>query len=619
MRTIIRTSLLCAAALTVSAFLPGAAAACGGFFCNRAQPVNQAAEGIIFADNGDGTVTAVIQIQYQGPSQKFSWLLPIASVIKVDSDIGVASNLAFQRLQSATNPNYTLNTKVEGTCREQNFPSVSGGSPGAAGSASASGGAPGAINGGVTVEASGVVGAFEWTEISLDKSVTADPAAAAVAWLTANGYDVPSSAPALLGPYLEQGLYLLALKLTKGADTGSIRPIVLTYQGTQPSIPIKLTAVAANDDMGVLTWVLGKSRSVPQNYLSLELNEARINWFNAASNYNSVVTDAANDAGGQGFVTEFAGPSSKLKAQVWTTFDDSNWMSFKGRVFQSFSDLFSQAYGQYGQWDGFWDATKAGVKLPAGVAFEDFKLCPNCYANQITFVPSAYLAALETSVIQPVKSVQNLIDAHPEMTRMYTTMSADEMTLDPLFAFNADLPDVDNQHTADRIIECDPSLYQFEAPWRIELPQGSVVRGTAADAQSQIWPSALNKQPPNLLIVRSAETGKGKVVEDNSAAINDGLDTYNAEVAMGTTSSTGGAGGSNVGSAGASNFGSAGASNPGGAGASATAGAAGTASPAKSVSGGGCGMAGGGSPLGALALSAALGAALSRRRRRWAR
>jgi hypothetical protein len=610
MRTIIRTSLLCAAALTASAFLPRAAAACGGFFCNRAQPVNQAAEGIIFADNGDGTVTAVIQIQYQGPSQNFSWLLPIASVIKADSDIGVASNLAFQRLQSATNPNYTLNTKVEGTCREQNFPSVSGG-PTASSGGFASAGAPGAaLDMGVRVEASGVVGAFEWTEISLDKSTIADPAAAAVTWLTANGYDVPSSAPALLGPYLQQGLYLLALKLTKGADTGSIRPIVLTYQGTQPSIPIKLTAVAANDDMGVLTWVLGKSRSVPQNYLSLELNEARINWFNAAANYNSVVTDAANDAQGQGFVTEFAGPSSKLKAQVWTAFDDSSWTSFKSTVFQSFSDFFSRAYGQYGQWDGFWDATKAGVTLPVGVAFEDFKLCPNCNAKKITFTPSAYLAALEKSVIQPVKSVQTLIDAHPEMTRMYTTMSADEMTLDPLFAFNADLPDVDNQHTADRIIECDPSLYQFEAPWRIELPQGSVVRGTAADAQSQIWPSALDKQPPNLLIVRSSETGKGKVIEDNSAAINDGLDTYNADVAMGTTSSTGGTGGSSVGSAGAS--------NPGSAGSSHAAGAAGNASPATSVSGGGCGIAGGGSPLGALALAAALGAALSRRRR-WAR
>ena len=56
-----------------------------------------------------------------------------------------------------------------------------------------------------------------------------------------------------------------------------------------------------------MTWLLSDARAVPMNYNALELNEARINWFNASSNYNDVVTAAANDAGGQGFVTEFAG------------------------------------------------------------------------------------------------------------------------------------------------------------------------------------------------------------------------------------------------------------------------------------------------------------------------
>src|SRR6478735_10637692 len=121
MRSFIRSSVLGIAAWAASAWAPSAALACGGFFCNQSQPVNQAAEGIIFADNGDGTVTAVIQIKYQGPSQNFSWLLPISSVPKTDSDIGVASDLAFQRLQAATNPNYSLTTTTEGTCRQTNF------------------------------------------------------------------------------------------------------------------------------------------------------------------------------------------------------------------------------------------------------------------------------------------------------------------------------------------------------------------------------------------------------------------------------------------------------------------------------------------------------------------
>jgi hypothetical protein len=527
-------SALFAAVLGAGSLLPASALACGGFFCNQSQPVNQAAEGIIFADNGNGTTTAVIQIQYQGPSKNFSWLLPISSVPKADSDIGVASNLALQRLQSATNPRYTLTTRVEGKCRQQelNPPLASGG-----GSTSTGGFGPGVNmgdNGGVTVEASGVVGAFEWAVISLDQSL-AEPADAAIAWLHLNEYDVPEGSAGLLGPYLEDGLYLLALKLTKGADSGSIRPIVLTYDGDQASIPVKLTAVAANPDMGVLTWVLGQSRAVPANYLSLELNEARINWFNAAPTYNSVVIQAANDAGGQGFVTELAGDTSTLKSMIWTQSDEQIWLAFQSRPYTSFDEFFYQAFGTYGGWDGFWDATRASVTLPADVAFEDFKVCPNCYAGQIQFKPATYLAELKRTVIDPVQLVQNLIDAHPKLTRMYTTLSAEEMTADPVFTFNPDLGDIDNQHTAERIIECQPDVYEFEAPWRIELPQGGVVRGNAASVGT--WPTELDALPSNARIMRTSASGEGKVVEDNSGVIVDQLADYNASVIPTTPSS----------------------------------------------------------------------------------
>ncbi|HYQ02727.1 MAG TPA: DUF2330 domain-containing protein [Polyangiaceae bacterium] len=607
MPSLIRSSILGISVWAASAWLPSSALACGGFFCNQSQPVNQAAEGIIFADNGDGTVTAVIQIKYQGPSKNFSWLLPISSVPKTDSDIGVASELAFQRLQARTNPSYSLTTTTEGNCAQTRNSSGSA-TPGGTLAVGPTANVP-AADGGVTVEASGVVGAFEWTVISLDKS-TAEPADVAVAWLKDNGFDVPSIGPDKLGPYLKSGMYLLALKLTKGADTGSIRPIVLTYQGTQASIPVKLTAVAANDDMGVLTWVLGKNRAVPANYLSLKLNEARINWFNAASNYNSVVIDAANDAGGQGFVTEFAGDAATLKDAIWTTSDESNWTYFKGRLYSSFSDFFNQAYGQYSGWDGFWDATRAAVTLPDSVSFDDFKLCPNCYSSQIQFSPSSYIAALEKSVIAPVKLVQGLVDAHPQLTRMYTTLSADEMTLDPLFAFNPDVPAVSNVHTANRVIECNPRVDFSEAPWRIELPQGGVIRGVGS-ANLGVWPQPLNELPPNLSIVRTGESGAGKVVENNADAIGDLLASYNADVDSGTvpTGSTGTAGGSGT---------------PSGSNAAGRAGVAGSpgasngdqpSEPSRTASGG-CSVGHSGTPFGAVTLAAALAAVALRRRRR---
>jgi Uncharacterized protein conserved in bacteria (DUF2330) len=500
------------------------AAACGGFFCSQAQPVNQAAERIIFADNGDGTITAVIQIQYEGPSERFSWLLPISTVPEGD-ELGVASDVAFTRLQLATNPQFNLTTVVEGRCRSErggfSNDSASGSIPPAVGSSSPE---PGES---VTVEARGVVGAFEWTVISVDAGV-ADPATPATAWLTQNGYDIPAGAAALLGPYLADGMYLLALRLTKGSDTGSIRPIQLTYAASAPMIPIKLTAVAANQDMGVMTWALSSSRAVPFNYNALELNEARINWFNAASNYGDVVTEAADAAGGQGFVTEFAGPSSQLADVVWQSVEESDWQTVKSSTFTRFGDIFNVVYDRYQGFSGFWDAIRRTVSLPQNLSFEDFRSCPSCYANQVQFSPSELFAAIEADVIEPLRGVQALIDQAPYTTRLYSTLSAAEMTLDPVFVFNPELPDVNNIHQANRVIECDGSVTEFEAPWRIDFPQGTTIRGTANDVGS--WPDAVGAQPPNFRVMTLAATGEGVVVADNAEIISSMLADYNSGV-----------------------------------------------------------------------------------------
>jgi hypothetical protein len=106
------------------------------------------------------------------------------------------------------------------------------------------------------------------------------------------------------------------------------------------------------------------------------------------------------------------------------------------------------------------------------------------------------------------------------------------MTVDPLFTFNPELGEVSNVHTAERVIECNDAVEQFQAPWRIELPQGGVVRGTADDASSGIWPVALNTLPPNRAITRQSNSGAGKVLEDNSEKIELQLADYNESVAM---------------------------------------------------------------------------------------
>ena len=501
------------------------AAACGGFFCSQQGAVNQAAEGVVFSDNGDGTITAVIEIQYQGPAEQFSWLLPLGSVPSSE-DVKVSSNQAFARLRAATAPRYVLNRRVEGTCRRQgggneldSEPAIGVGSGGAGGSGAAGGDV-------VNVEATGIAGAFEWTVISVDESAP-DPATPATEWLTQNGYDVPSGSEALLGPYLADGMYLLALRLTKGADTGSIRPLEITYEADAAMIPLKLTAVAATPDMGVMTWLLSSARAVPYNYNALELNEARINWFNASSNYAQVVTAAADEAGGQGFVTELAGPTSQLSSVIWSSQDEDMWRGLPNRTPSHATELILRLEAVFSGWSGLTDAYRRTIQLPEGVTFEQFQACVSCFADQLVFSSTALVDAVDEEVIAPMRRAQALIDQTPYVTRLYTTLSAAEMTVDPVFLFNPDLPDVNNVHAAPLVLECDSDIYESAAPWRIELPQGQTLRGSGSN---RAWPDALGAQPANARVLALSTSGEGAVLTDNSALISSAVADYNETV-----------------------------------------------------------------------------------------
>ena len=80
-------------------------------------------------------------------------------------------------------------------------------------------------------------------------------------WLTDNGYVVSDAAAALIDAYVRENKYFVALKLLNGVGVRSIQPIVLTFRGTEPCVPLRLTAIAANPDMPVLVWVLlGQAR-----------------------------------------------------------------------------------------------------------------------------------------------------------------------------------------------------------------------------------------------------------------------------------------------------------------------------------------------------------------------
>jgi len=68
--------------------------------------------------------------------------------------------------------------------------------------------------------------------------------------------------------------------------------------------------------MGILVWIFGSGRFVPQNYQPLQIRKTQIALDPyAGANYEQLVEKAASQANGHGFITEYAQPSSMLDTQ----------------------------------------------------------------------------------------------------------------------------------------------------------------------------------------------------------------------------------------------------------------------------------------------------------------
>jgi MYXO-CTERM domain-containing protein len=289
--------LIKAASVAVGAMalgIPGEASACGGFFCSSS-PVDQTAEHILFTVNPD-SVTAIVQISYQGDRDNFAWIVPVPGRPELDTTF---PELAFRALDMATQPQYTRQT-----CFRGGF--GFGGIPTAAPSADAGG------NGGVTVVAREVVGPYDTVTLS---GTSAD---VLVEWLQNNGYRITEKMVPVIAPYVADGMLFVALRLTPQSNVTDIKPLSMTYPGSQPMIPIKLTAVAAQPEMGLIAYVVSNMKYAPDNYVNLEVPDKLIefNQFGFQTNYLSLVSMLSDKVGGQAFVTEYAKPTSTLVQQI---------------------------------------------------------------------------------------------------------------------------------------------------------------------------------------------------------------------------------------------------------------------------------------------------------------
>ena len=444
-----RTFFLAAAAIAAGVAgpmsIPTAARACGGFFCNQQIPIDQSGEQIVFSIDENG-VTAHILIQFQGNARDFAWVVPVMA----KPTVKLGTQALFTTLLTQTQPRFTLDRSALQCARGRgNFgPSAPG---------SAAGGSTGA-DAGVSVLEMREVGPYA-TVILESKD-----AGELVAWLNANGYDQPASARPLIEHYVKQGMLFVALKLKQDAGTGEIQPLVLEMPHMEACVPLILTRVAAVPDMPVQAFVLGQGRAFPRNWFHVELNQARIDWQLGGRNYRALVTEAINEAAGHGFITEYAGKTTMFANALYTEgrFDLAALRNAPDAA--TLVNLLLQVQ-RFPLDQTMLALLRKYVPMPAslrdtGVPEQLFYQNILNYRGSLTgqtVDTAAFVRELEERVVAPLRDAQKMLDKQPYLTRLYSTVSPDEMTRDPLFHFNPHLPEVSNVHTAKALAgKCEP-------------------------------------------------------------------------------------------------------------------------------------------------------------------
>lgn len=333
-----RFALLSTLLALAGASAPSPVEACGGFFCGQ-QPVDQSAERIIFAvDRAANTTDMIVQIGFQGNAMDFAWVVPLGSV-PLEGSLDTFPQAAMTALDA------------------NSAPQIYGGGYCFDAAAGAPRGRTEDEDGEVIVHIRENVGPYDAAVIESD-----DPDAL-VTWLRDNGFRVTSPMEPYIAEYADAGMKFLALRLQPESKVSEIAPFRMTLPGTSPAVPLKMTALAAEPEMGILVFVFGDQRFEGANWPNLEIPDEDLvyDYRTGRHNWTSAVAHAVDEAGGQGWVTETAGSTADYLSRLDST-------------------------------------------TPA-----------------------------DEEQAEAVEALRDLIRPHSYMSRLYTRLSAEEMTSDPVF------------------------------------------------------------------------------------------------------------------------------------------------------------------------------------------
>lgn len=497
--------------------------ACGGTFCDNgpnAMPVPQTGESILFV-KGDGVVEAHIQIQYDadGQAEEFAWVVPVMA----QPELSVGSQSLFDALATNTAPTYGTSTWFEpcGGGSGGWDPDPCGDDDGGGGSVKLDAGAGPSDPGEPEVVDHQLVGAFEM--FVLDGGTPEG----VMTWLGDNGFAQDPVAEPILGEYLADGFMFVAFKLAPSAEASEIHPVVLRYEGDEPCVPLRLTAIAAVDDMVIRTYFLADERMAPTNFKHVELNPLKLDYLGLGANYGEVVSMAVDEAGGQAWVTEFAGSSEIVPPE---SIPEASWpiaLMLGATGFETVRAIVENGWVVCDGLECTWQnpllegLLLEHLSLPEGLDPTDVWHCPDCYIEELEapFDSVAFVNAVEERIIDPARYAVELIATWPTLTRMVTTLSPHEMTVDPLFHEQPDLPDLDLTNEIGTINSFCDGARSFN------MPDGRLVGLPGAD-----WPEIEPDVMPWATVIADVPpVGAPQVLTDNTELIDELLSRFNED------------------------------------------------------------------------------------------
>jgi len=177
-----------------------------------------------------------------------------------------------------------------------------------------------------------------------------------------------------------------------------------------------------------------------KNFDHVTPNYTRLNWFrgnrSAYASYQSLITEAMDEAGGQGFATDFAGHLPNLMEQLSTA---EPW-----EVLLTELSTVSDATFIAQTWDSLNSLIQSTIRtaLPTSSAFvysEPLAMTEVFSEQQLSEARADLTSIIENQLIEPIKNSLDILDDDLYLTRLYTTLSADEMTVNPEFTFNSEM------------------------------------------------------------------------------------------------------------------------------------------------------------------------------------